>query len=231
MESYEDIIPNLDEVKNDLDKLKNEINILKDNIKNIIKKLENVIENMEIYQTIYCNIFTNFNIKLRNYESLQNINEINRNILEEISDINNCNNDKEKINIILDIYNKMNKINHNMNKDSINLKNFENQVILYKFGKSIYKKVYDNEFQKCFAISAKTFAIVLENIKKEIKDRDLLKSLISFPKDILPSDQLYIVNEDFLKTFGYSESLYEKKYLFILKNTVNTFLLFPKEKL
>ena len=109
--SYEDMIPNEIEIKDFTNKLRKSIDILKQNIEEIKNILNKVIENIQIYNKIYNKIINNYDKKFRNYEILQNIKEINYNILDEINKINNDSNTSNKINNIIEIYNKM------MNKD------------------------------------------------------------------------------------------------------------------
>ena len=106
-ESYSDIIPDIDKLKEKMNELKEEIDKFNSNIKDIINKLYKVMGNMEIYYKINENILNNYEKKIRNYIMLQNINEINNNILEEIKDINDNINENNKINNILNIYDKM----------------------------------------------------------------------------------------------------------------------------
>ena len=104
---YENIIPDIDEIKNENFKFRDTIDIFKSDIKIIICKLNKVIENMDIYYNIYNNIINNYEKKNRNYEILQNINEIrNDNIINEINNINEDNNIMNKLEKILNIYKK-----------------------------------------------------------------------------------------------------------------------------
>jgi len=106
--SYENIIPDKDELENKLIKLKDSIDIFKSDIKIIINKLNKVMENIDIYYNISKNIIKNYEERNRNYIILQNINEINNNnIINEINKINEENNIINKLKEILNIYKKM----------------------------------------------------------------------------------------------------------------------------
>jgi len=128
--SYENIIPDLDSIKNQIIQLKDSIDIFKSEIKKIINNLNEVIKNIDLYYNIYNNIFKNYVMKNRNYEILQNVNEINNNIINDINEINKDNNIINKFKEILSIYNKMknNKVdiynnikNEDMKKGRIDL--------------------------------------------------------------------------------------------------------------
>ena len=106
---YEDIIPDIDKIKEDKKKLRNLIDNLKNDIKNIINELNKIVENIEIFYNIYEDITNIYEKKNRNYEIIKNINEINsNNIIKDLEEINNDNNINKKIINILNIYNKMN---------------------------------------------------------------------------------------------------------------------------
>ena len=95
-------------LKNYIKKLKEKIKKLKYQIREIINKLNKVIDNFDIYYNISKNILNNFNKENINYEILYNINNISNNpILQEINDIINDKNIKNKFKKIIDIYDKM----------------------------------------------------------------------------------------------------------------------------
>ena len=96
-----------------MDELRKEIDLFNENVKKIINKLKKVMDNIEIYYKINNDIMNNYEIKEINYETLQNINEINNSIIEDIKNINNDNNINNQVNNLLNIYNKM------INKDII----------------------------------------------------------------------------------------------------------------
>ena len=169
---YEDIIPNNDKIKEYMKELKNSIDIFKKNIKEIINRLEKVKKNIEIYYYISNKIINNYVVKKRNYEILQNINEIKNNkIIDEINKINNDKDVNNKINKIINIYNKM------INKDisEINIiyniskkdKNIEKEDTINIFGdefvknnKNICKMIIDDE-----EFDEENFNLLYDNIK------------------------------------------------------------------
>ena len=80
-------------------------------IHEIIEKLKNVINNMDIYYRISGDVINNYNMQYRNYQILQNINELNifNNIF--INDINSIINNydiRHQFNYIINIYSKLN---------------------------------------------------------------------------------------------------------------------------
>ena len=87
----------------------------------IIKKIKIEMENIEIYYKICEKIINIYNIQYRNYEIIQNVNEIiYKDIINNINSIINDNNINKKYNKIIEIYNKMNEINKiNENKNKI----------------------------------------------------------------------------------------------------------------
>ena len=126
LESFENIISDLDNKRIELDKLKKEIDIFNNNVKKIINGLNQLIENMDIYYKIFNNIFNNYDVKNKNYQVLNNINQINSkiNIYNEIFEINQNKNYTEKINKIFNIFYKMKGKNDTdpFNFDKINSK-------------------------------------------------------------------------------------------------------------
>jgi len=79
-------------------------------IKKIKNELNKVIENFDIYYNLSYNLIKNYESKNRNYEILQNINEINAYnniIINDINNINKDNNILNKLKQIFNIYKKM----------------------------------------------------------------------------------------------------------------------------
>ena len=122
IESFENLISNTDNKRNELNQLKKEVDIFNNNVKKIIKGLSQLIDNLETYYKIFDNIFNNYDIKNKNYQVLLNINQINlnNNIYKEIHDINMSSNNNEKIKNIFKIFYKM---KGNNNKDPFNFLN------------------------------------------------------------------------------------------------------------
>ena len=158
--SYGSMIPDENEILEYMSKLRESINILKNNIKEIVDKFNKVIDNMEIYYKINSYIINQYEVKNRNrnYEILQNIKEINNNnILEEINKINNDKDINNKINNILNIYNKMmNKditeinIIYDINKKNKDIEKEEDKINIFgsefvKKNKNICKMEIDNK--------------------------------------------------------------------------------------
>ena len=105
----------------EMNDFKKRINDLNENIKNIILKLNYVIYNIEIYYKISNNIIYNYEKQNNiNYYTIKNIDEIInfKNIItEDIKKIIDENDIKNKMNYIINIYDKMNKVNNNNNID------------------------------------------------------------------------------------------------------------------
>ena len=101
------IIPNKNELLKQLEYLKNIMNMFTKNINKIIEILNEVKEAFSIYYNLEEYMITNFEQKERNYEILYNINEIinsNKNVIENINEINNENIIKNKFTKILNLY-------------------------------------------------------------------------------------------------------------------------------
>ena len=79
---YSKIMPNYNEILEKNNTLKNSILIFKKNIQEIKSKLGDIADNMQICEEINTNIIDNFETKNRNFEDLQNLNEINDNIMK-----------------------------------------------------------------------------------------------------------------------------------------------------
>ena len=120
-EHKEHDILNLSEIminKNDLLKELEDFKIVIDKFKTTIEKmkksLNTILNNIEKYYKINLNIINNFNIKRRNYEVIQNINELkdfNKKIFKDLNDIINEDNMYQKFFYVINIYSKINNLN------------------------------------------------------------------------------------------------------------------------
>ena len=107
--SFENIIPNIDDLKNGIIKLRTKLDKFDEKIKEIIYKMNKIKENMEIYYNICNNLVNKFENKNRNYELIQSLNEItskNHNISKDIKIII-FEPIIKKFEILMDIYDKM----------------------------------------------------------------------------------------------------------------------------
>ena len=105
---YGNIMPDSDEIKLRADELGKYIYQLNENIENIIEKLNRYKENINNFYQIYTEVIHNVDFKNRNYEILNNINEIlNNDVINDIKRIVEENNNKNKFNLILDISDKL----------------------------------------------------------------------------------------------------------------------------
>ena len=107
--AFKSLIPNEDEIKEKLSEIKNNIESFNSKINIIIKQLTELMKAMEIYYDINIDILNNYSNQNRNYETLQNVNEINIDnpILELIKDINQNKNFSSKIFNIIDLNNRI----------------------------------------------------------------------------------------------------------------------------
>ena len=136
VESLEEIISDPDNKREELDKIQNEVNIFINNVKRIISGLNELIVNMESYNKILNNIYNNYDVKNKSYQSLDNMNQININsdIYLEVLEINNNTNYNEKLKSIFDIYYKMKGKNNanpfDFSRNENNFNNYETKTLL-----------------------------------------------------------------------------------------------------
>ena len=157
-------ILNKDDKLKELQDFKGKIDTIKSHIKIINETLDKVYTSIEEYYKI-CNFYIdNYNIKNRNYETLNNINKlISKDILNDLNKIINENDINKKFNEIMEINNRITK---GGNKDifnsiksymtpqakekkriSQNINNKYQITILYKINKNDEKiKIFDEEF-------------------------------------------------------------------------------------
>ena len=152
------IIPNKDELLKEMKNFSEIFNKFKDNIKEINNILNKVLNNIEIYYKIFNNIINNYNNNNRNYENYTNLNEIkssNINIINDLNNIINENNINNKFKNIIDIYNKIIKINKNKiyeNGDKYigefinNLKNGKG-ILYYNKNNKFERNRYEGDFK------------------------------------------------------------------------------------
>ena len=108
MIEYKNIIPNEEKIKGEMKELRENIDLFKKDIADIIGKLEKVKETIEIFYQINNDILQNYNVKNKNYQILQNVNDISNNI--KMANIQKIINNKDifyKFKEILKIYDKM----------------------------------------------------------------------------------------------------------------------------
>ena len=108
---FKDIVSNKNEFQNKLIKFKEKIDKMNNIITKMIAILYKVNENMKNYFEIYNEIIKNYEIKNRNYEMFKNINYIQNTIhFEEVDKIINNNNIYFQFENIINIFNKMEKM-------------------------------------------------------------------------------------------------------------------------
>ena len=102
------LFPDKNELKRQNETFKVNLDKLKENVKNLVDILNNFIKNIEIFYNIKKEINDSFSNKLKNYEYLNCIKEINNNeILNDMTKILNENNKCYKFQQIFNIYNNM----------------------------------------------------------------------------------------------------------------------------
>ena len=116
-------------IKDNIQLFRIALNDFNESINQIIQNLNYLKNNLEEYYKIYKDIvdnFENYSVNKRNYEIYQNVNEIN-NVYKIINEINNINENSyisKKVEKMLEIYDKMkNKdINHKNNEKDDSIK-------------------------------------------------------------------------------------------------------------
>jgi len=157
-ESYSLLFPKMEVIQNEINLLRTEIDKFNDSISNIINKLNEIKKSAEIYFNIYKKIMDDFDYSKRNYEILQNLNEINDNIILDFFLINGEEDLVEKFKKILNKKNKKGEEEEEKKKEDIN--------IIY----NIEQKSRDLGKIKLFG---KNFVQTNKgNIKIEIKDKE-----------------------------------------------------------
>jgi len=189
--SYGSILPDVEEAKINLSDLKKEIDKFCKNISDIIKKLNILKENMEKYYEMFNNAIKIIENKNRTFEIINNINEIIKNdIYNDLSKINRENNIKNRINLMLDIVDKI-ESNKKEKKDEITL--------IYNIDKnSNFIKIFDSEFvnnnkNNCKIIYKNKEYELVENFKIDIDDNknEKLEIKLSGINSIINSNRMF----------------------------------------
>ena len=154
---YGNILPDSAEVKLRANELRKNIYQLNEYINNIIQRLNNYKENINNFYQVYNNIISNIDNKNRNYEMLNNFIEINNNdIITDIKKIIEEKDKKIKLNLIIDISNKIEA----QNNDEITL--------IYKINNNEQKiKLFDSHFVNNNKNNCK---IIYNNEELELKE-------------------------------------------------------------
>ena len=195
--NYENILQNINEVKDNLDKLKKDINEYKRIIDDIINKLNNIKNNIGYFYNINQNIYDILKDRNINYEILYSYDKLNKSTINsDIKYIINDNNDKLiKLN---EIYNKINnKITNQVNNQINNefndeitiiykINNYDTQIKIFgydfvKANKDICKiKIKENEYEikqfielNAFPINSNILNIKLKGIKNIINMKQM----------------------------------------------------------
>lgn len=151
--SFGEILPKKENKIKESKDLRQLIDIYKTNIKEFKDKIDNILniinEGFVFYYKICNNIIDNYDNTQRNYQILQNINEINYEFIKkDISEIINENNFSKKLNIILQTYDKINKIKVSNDKNLIPNNSCMNMYHTKKIIKNIYNNKKNNNTKK-----------------------------------------------------------------------------------
>ena len=134
MINYSKLLPNKDIKMNEIKELKSNIDIFKNSLNDFIEDIKRLlnefIENLETLYNINYNIINNYNEKERNYQILQNLNNLNTNVIsKDINQIINNKNIGMKLNKIVKIYSQMRniEIEKSINNESNIIENNEDE--------------------------------------------------------------------------------------------------------
>ena len=184
--NYENILPDINDAKNNLNKLRNKINEFKGIIDDYIRRLKMIKDNIEFYYGINTKIFDSLNTKHINYEILSSYNNITKSKI--LKDVINIIENKDKNKTILNLFEIDNKmINKSYEEITIQYKIEKNDKEIKLFGNEFVNNNKDNckiiinekEYDLVEKISLKNLAI--KNNTFEIKLRIIqLKNDLSF---------------------------------------------------
>ena len=135
MESYGVMIKDKNILFQESENLKKKIKKFNEVIEVIIANLKKVSENLILYYKIHKRVISNINNKLRNYQTLSNINNFNiNNVTNDLDKIINDDNIFDQVNNILIMHHKMENISipSNINKQESSEKNQNNNAISKK---------------------------------------------------------------------------------------------------
>jgi len=199
--------PNKNNIRIYNKELKDKIDKFNEFINEIISKMKEVVKVMNIYYEIVSNHIENYQTKKRNYQILQNINDFQKNkiILNDITEIINENDIKNKIDYIFRIYNKIKDKKENFensieNKNAINnkyrhIKNQEKQNIIKQLNENMEQK-YLEEKSKFDELNKKC-ELLFKKYKNSIEEKNKLIQKISELEEV--KKQFQIMKKDFSK--------------------------------
>ena len=115
------LIPNMNKLKEQLSELKSAIDIFNSKVKFIVRKLNGLAKALDIYYKMQNDMINNYNLREKNYSTLQNLNEISakNEILKTIKNINEIQSLKNKIFNMIDLSDKINLENEEIQHDEI----------------------------------------------------------------------------------------------------------------
>ena len=217
--TFKSIYPNINIISNEVKEIENIINEFNNNINNIIDILTNTKNNINKYHEISKKILVNFDINKRNYQILQNLNNIYRdNII--IDDLNEIIKEKNYINKFNKIYIIYIKINFNNINDKFIEKNYlsnNNNTFDFSFKEltsdSFAYSALDNTF--CvFNSYEKKYYLVYANKSKSIIFYNLIENKMI--KEIKNAHNKYIINFR-----HYSDTISQKDFILTISDDMN----------
>ena len=204
---YKNVLPKKDELIEKNQELKEKIYLINKDIKMLINILNQVMNNMNIYYKINEDIIYKYdeNNKKRNYEEIYSLNQFqNSNYINDLDDIIDSNNIKDKFNKIFNIYSKMNideiNIIYKIKEKEVRLlgeffvKNNKNNCKLIINGEE--QELYDKYKPELSNIKKDILEIKLKGITKVTNISDMFNycsSLLSLP-DISKWDTSNVTN-------------------------------------
>ena len=184
--SFEKLKPKIEEKQKILIQVKSWIDEINLEVKKVIEQLNGFAETINEYYEINKRIVENYDIKRRNFQVLQNINEINNNniIFERLKSINDIKDLKSKIYDIIDLFknfNENNNIKIEVNKNIIDKVNKEDKInkipssensneinIIYKLNKEYEIQIFSNTFVNKYEYKCN---LIIDNNKVDLCSR------------------------------------------------------------
>jgi len=198
--SLGEFMPDKNILENEKNDLRKKLDEFENEVQKIINKLNNVVNNFEIYYNIYDDMITGYEIQKRNFQILQNLNDINEyNIVfnKEIDLIIKEQQINHKFEKIMNIYDKMNLNQNNEKKNNkdivikekITKINEKNEIKNYlNINTSTKKNNEITETKDKFTINIDNYKdFNIENIEKvsNIKTKNTRKIILLKDKSIL----------------------------------------------
>ena len=213
---FKDLMIDKEQKIKEKNELRKKIDSLNNDIKEIISKLNSVLENLEIYYKICEEILNNYNFKNKNYQSIQNINEIfSQDVVNDINSVIKENITTNKFYKIMKIYYKMNQ-EEPKEKDENELK-YENK-------NEIINNIKQKDIEEKEKESIKEENIINEQNNEKINEIKIIYKIDKNEKEIKLFGSTFIKNNRGKCKFMHKDKEYELIEYFNTKKIKDEFL-------